>query len=138
LKSPSDAVVRARLLEPGDMASPVKPAYTLALTSPKWVRAHVNEVQLAHVRPDMPAAIMTDSHPDETISGLVGYISPVAEFTPKNIRNETLSNHSFYSVRILVDDLQNQLGLGIQPTFNIALDKAVPDTANRLSSAANK
>ncbi|HBP31734.1 MAG: efflux RND transporter periplasmic adaptor subunit [Advenella sp.] len=138
LKSPTNAVVRARLLEPGDMASPVKPAYTLALTSPKWVRAYVNEVQLGHVRPDMPAEIITDSHPDEKISGRVGYISPVAEFTPKNVQTEELRTSLVYEVRILVDDPQNRLRLGMPATVNIALDKAVPDTDSRLSSGANK
>ena len=42
LKAPVDAVVRSRLLEPGDMATPQRPVLTLALTQPKWVRVYVS------------------------------------------------------------------------------------------------
>jgi HlyD family secretion protein len=35
LRAPTDAVVRARLLEPGDMASPQRPVFTLAITQPQ-------------------------------------------------------------------------------------------------------
>ncbi|ENU47754.1 hypothetical protein F984_01170 [Acinetobacter nosocomialis NIPH 2119] len=38
LKSPVNAVVRARLQEVGDMTTAQKAVYTLALTDPKWVR----------------------------------------------------------------------------------------------------
>lgn len=138
LKSPTDAVVRARLLEPGDMASPSNSAYTLALTSPKWVRAYVNEVQLGHVKADMPATVITDSHPDESISGRVGYISPVAEFTPKNVQTEELRTSLVYEVRILVDDADNRLRLGMPATVNIALDDTVSDRDGKLAPGNRK
>lgn len=38
LKAPVDATVRSRLLEPGDMATPQRPVFALAVTQPKWVR----------------------------------------------------------------------------------------------------
>ncbi len=41
LYAPSDGVVENRILEPGDMASPTTPVYTIALPSPLWVRAYV-------------------------------------------------------------------------------------------------
>ncbi len=138
LESPTDAIVRARLLEPGDMASPSNSAYTLALTSPKWVRAYVNEVQLGHVKADMPATVITDSHPDESISGRVGYISSVAEFTPKNVQTEELRTSLVYEVRILVDDADNRLRLGMPATVNIALDDTVSDRDGKLAPGNRK
>src|SRR3569832_384266 len=36
--APTDGVIQNRILEPGDMASPQKPVFTLALTDPVWVR----------------------------------------------------------------------------------------------------
>ena len=138
LKAPTDAIVRARLLEPGDMASPAKPAYTLALTSPKWIRAYVNEIQLGHIKPDMAASVRTDSHPDEAIAGRIGYISPVAEFTPKNVQTEELRTSLVYEVRILVDDPQNRLRLGMPATVNISLDKAASGDGDTLSTGPGK
>ena len=65
LVTPVDAVVRARLLEPGDMATPQHAAFTLALDQPKWVRIWLAEPDLGHIRPGMTATVTTDNmqHP---------------------------------------------------------------------------
>ena len=83
LVSPTDAEVRSRLLEPGEMASPQRPIFNLAITDPKWIRAYVSETDLGRVHPGMKATISADGFPGRTFSGWVGFISPVAEFTPK-------------------------------------------------------
>jgi len=119
LKAPQDAVVRARLLEPGDMASPQRPAYTLAITDPKWVRVYVTEPQLGRLKPGQAAKVSTDSHPDQPIDGQVGYISSVAEFTPKNVETKELRTSLVYEVRVLVKDPQNRLRLGMPATVQI-------------------
>ena len=46
LRAPVASVVRSRLLEPGDMASPQRPVLALAVTSPKWARIYVDESSL--------------------------------------------------------------------------------------------
>jgi HlyD family secretion protein len=119
LKAPRDAVVRARLLEPGDMASPQRPAYTLAIYDPKWIRAYVSEADLGRIRMGMPAQVYTDSHPDQAIAGSIGYISSVAEFTPKSVQTESLRTSLVYEVRILVADPQDRLRLGMPATVYI-------------------
>lgn len=121
LTAPRAAVVRARLMEPGDLATPQRPAYTLALTSPKWVRAYVTETELGHIRPDQAARVSTDSHPDQPITGRVGYISSVAEFTPKSVQTEALRPGLVYEVRILLDDPEDRLRLGMPATVRIPL-----------------
>lgn len=122
LRAPIDAVVRARLMEPGDMASPQRPVFTLAITDPKWVRAYVTETQLGRVKPGMPATLSTDSHPGETLAGKVGYISSVAEFTPKTVQTEELRSSLVYEVRVLADDPQDRLRLGMPVTVRLSPD----------------
>ncbi len=112
LYSPADAVVSARLLEPGDMTSSAAPVLQLSLTSPKWVRAYVTEPQLGRIRYGMKADILTDSFPDP-VPGQVGYISPTAEFTPKSVQTEDLRTSLLYEVRIVADDAQDRLRLGM-------------------------
>ena len=46
----STRVVRSRLMEPGEMASPQRPVFSLAITDPKWVRAYVSETEPRHGR----------------------------------------------------------------------------------------
>jgi HlyD family secretion protein len=121
LKAPIDAVVRARLLEPGDMASPQRPAFTLAITDPKWVRAYVAEPDLGRVQPGQAASVTTDSQPNEAIAGKVGYISSVAEFTPKTVQTEELRSSLVYEIRVMVDDKQDRLRLGMPATVRLQL-----------------
>ena len=62
LKAPVDAVVRSRLLEPGDMATPQKPVFTLALTQPEvGPRLRDRDLTSGKVRPGMAARVTTDS-----------------------------------------------------------------------------
>ena len=124
LKAPVDGVVRSRLLEPGDMATPQRPVFALALTEPKWVRVYVSETDLGKVKPGMAARVTTDSHPDRPLEGKVGYISSVAEFTPKSVQTEELRTSLVYEVRVVVDDSGNVLRLGQPATVRIALDRA--------------
>lgn len=128
LKAPIDAVVRARLLEPGDMASPQRPAFTLAITDPKWVRAYVAEPDLGRVRAGQDARVSTDSQPGEAIAGKVGYISSVAEFTPKTVQTEELRSSLVYEIRVMVDDPQDRLRLGMPATVRLQLSPATGKT----------
>ncbi len=116
LTAPLDAVVRNRYLQPGDMASSAKPVFSLAIYSPKWVRAYVNETDLGKVKPGEQAFVMIDSYPDRKIPGQVGFISSVAEFTPKTVQTPDLRTNLVYEVRILVDDKDNVLRLGMPAT----------------------
>lgn len=120
LRAPVDAVVRSRLLEPGDMANPQKPVLSLALLHPKWVRAYVAEADLGRIKSGMAARVSTDSHPDQPISGRVGYISSVAEFTPKTVQTEELRTSLVYEVRVFVEDARDQLRLGMPATVRFA------------------
>ncbi len=119
LIAPADAFVRARILEVGDMASPQKPVYTLALTNPKWVRAYVNEVDLGKIQQGMRANIITDSSPSTPIEGQVGFISSNAEFTPKYIQTEELRTALVYEIRIYTQDPSNLLKLGMPVTVKL-------------------
>ena len=133
LKAPRAAVVRARLLEPGDMASPQRPAYTLAINDPKWVRAYVGEPQLGRLRPGMAASVSTDTDPAQPVAGRIGFIASVAEFTPKAVQTEELRTDLVYEIRVLVDDPQDRLRLGMPATVRIPLDDSAAPAAGKAS-----
>lgn len=116
LKSPAEAVVRSRLLEPGDMASASRPVFSLAVLSPKWVRAYVAETDLGRVSPGLAVSVFIDSFPDKGIPGTVGFISSVAEFTPKTVQTPDLRTALVYEIRIYVEDRDDVLRLGMPAT----------------------
>jgi HlyD family secretion protein len=112
LVAPVDAVVRARLMEPGEMAAPEKPVLSLAVINPKWVRAYVAEPDLGKLQTGMAASVTVDSFPDRQFQGWVGFVSPVAEFTPKTVQTAELRTSLVYEVRVFVKDPVDQLHLG--------------------------
>ncbi|MGD8842642.1 MAG: efflux RND transporter periplasmic adaptor subunit [Gammaproteobacteria bacterium] len=119
LYAPADGVIRNRLLEVGDMASPQKPVLSMALTDPVWVRAYLPETSLGKVAEGTPATVSTDSFPGKQYRGWVGYISPTAEFTPKNVETPDLRTRLVYQVRIYVCNPDNELRLGMPATVTI-------------------
>jgi HlyD family secretion protein len=121
LRAPSAAVVRTRLMEPGEMASPLKPVFSLAIIDPKWIRAYVSEPDLGFVQPGMPASVMVDSFPNQRFDGWVGFISPVAEFTPKAVQTPELRTSLVYEVRVFVKDPSDVLRLGMPATVYLPL-----------------
>lgn len=119
LYAPVDGTVRARLLEKGDMASPQRPVYTLAITDSKWIRAYITETELGRVKLGMKASVVMDSYPNEPIEGQVGFISSNAEFTPKYVQTEELRTSLVYEIRIYVKDATNKLKLGMPVTASL-------------------
>lgn len=119
LLAPADAIVRTRILEPGDMASPSQPVYALALTNPIWVRAYVDETDMGKLHPGQTAWITTDSFPDTRFKAWVGYISSSAEFTPKSVETPQLRTSLVYQVRVYVCNPGNKLRLGMPATVHI-------------------
>ncbi|MGM9540853.1 HlyD family efflux transporter periplasmic adaptor subunit [Anaerovibrio sp.] len=120
LQAPDDGVIRSRLLEAGDMASPAKPVFKLSLPGKKWVRAYVPETELGRIYEGQQARVYIDSQPGRAIEGQVGYISGTAEFTPKTVQTEELRTSLVYEVRVYVDDMDNVLRLGMPATVKIA------------------
>lgn len=131
LRAPVDGVVRARLLEVGDIASPLRPVYTLAITQPKWVRTYVPEARLSQLMPGMAATVTTDAQPNRSIAARLGYISSIAEFTPKTVQTEELRTSLVYEVRFMVDDPEDHLRLGMPASVHLRLN--APTSAQRMT-----
>jgi HlyD family secretion protein len=126
LRAPADGVVENRILEPGDLASPQKAVFTLALTEPLWVRTYVAEADLGRIRTGARAEIATDSFPDKRYRGWIGFISPTAEFTPKSVETREVRTALVYQVRAFVCDAANELRLGMPATVTVRIDQPLP------------
>ena len=131
LKAPSAGLIRTRILEPGAVVAANSPVLTLALADPLWCRAYVDEPQLGKLRLGLPARITTDSYPGKSYRGWVGYLSPVAEFTPKTVETPELRTSLVYQVRIYTCDPEHELRLGMPATVTLSLkDRERPPPAS--------
>jgi HlyD family secretion protein len=122
LRAPLDSVVSSRLMEPGEMASPQRPVFSLAIVDPKWVRTYVSEPDLGKARTGMRATVTVDSFPGRPFEGWIGFVSPVAEFTPKTVETTDLRTSLLYEVRVFVKDPGDDLPLGMPATVHLPLN----------------
>jgi HlyD family secretion protein len=126
LYAPANGVIQSRILEPGDMANPQAPVFTLALDNPLWVRAYLPEPEMGKVALGMRAWIVSDSFPGQRFQGWVGYISPVSEFTPKNVETTQLRSQLVYRIRIYACNPDHRLRLGMPATVLVPLQNNPP------------
>lgn len=119
IKAPSSGVILTRVREPGSIIQAGQPVYTLAVDDPVWVRTYVSEPDLGNLYPGQPALVYTDTRPDDPYEGQVGFISPQAEFTPKNVQTTQLRTDLVYRLRVIVDDPDLRLRQGMPVTVRI-------------------
>lgn len=124
LYAPTNGVIRNRILEPGDMASPQKPVFSLALDDPVWVRAYVPEPDLGKIRTGMKAEVTTDSFPGKQYPAWIGFVSPTAEFTPKTVETSEVRDKLVYEARVFVPNPQGELRLGMPAEVIVPLDQS--------------
>ncbi len=117
--APTDGIILTRIREPGTVVNPADPVYTLSVSSPVWIRAFVNEPELGKIHYGMAAEIYTDT--GRCYPGTIGFISPVAEFTPKTVETTQLRTDLVYRIRVYADNPDNQLVQGMPVTVKVKL-----------------
>lgn len=120
---PTNGTILSRIREPGSVVNPAEPVYILSVASPVWIRAYVNEPQLGNVYFGMTADIHTDTKNGPMYSGKIGFISPIAEFTPKTVQTTDLRTDLVYRLRIYVDNPDQMLKQGMPVTVKLNLPK---------------
>ena len=116
LKAPSDGIILTRAQEPGAILPAGATVFTVSLRRPVWVRAYVAEPELGRVYPGLGVSVFTDSNPKHPYRGKIGFVSPRAEFTPKNVETPELRTSLVYRVRIVVEDVDDVLRQGMPVT----------------------
>ena len=120
LISPSDGILLNRVEEAGAVVQNGQTIVILSLDTDVWIYVYVDEPDLGKLSPGGKVFIRTDSS-DKVYTGQIGYISPEAEFTPKNVETEKLRTDLVYRVRIIADAPDNGLRQGMPVTVTIPI-----------------
>jgi HlyD family secretion protein len=135
LVAPSGGIVAVRARELGAIVQAGQTVYTLALTDPVWIRAYVPQPRLGRIKPGMHVKLEIDSMPGKQYDGTVGFISPEAEFTPKNVQTEQLRDDLVYRIRVIARDPDNVFRQGMPVTVRVpAADAAANSEPGRKST----
>lgn len=124
--APEEGIIMIRVQEPGANVAKGQPVYTMAKTKPVWVRAYLNETDLGNIKYGQGVKVFTDTVDPKTgknreYKGQVGYISPVAEFTPKTVQSTDIRTNLVYRIRVYIYDIDEFLRQGMPVTIKVDL-----------------
>lgn len=113
VKAPISGVILEKYAETGELAVPGKPLYKMANTDNLILRVYVSGSQLTQVKVGKPVKVMIDATVGmREIQGIVEWVSPEAEFTPKIIQTREERVKLVYAVKIRVPN-DGSLKLGM-------------------------
>jgi len=105
--SPIDGVLTTRVAEPGEVLAPGATIAVLTDLTRPWLTVWIDEPNLSQVALGQSAVVTVDGS-DRTFEGTVSFISPVAEFTPKNVQTPEERAKLVFRVKI---ELENDEGI---------------------------
>ncbi|MGB7296134.1 MAG: efflux RND transporter periplasmic adaptor subunit [Candidatus Aminicenantales bacterium] len=122
--SPTAGIVTHKAREPGEFVAPGTTLLTIADLDDVHLNIYITEVDLGRVRLGQRAEVEIDSYPEHVFSGTVIFISPEAEFTPKNVQTREERVKLVYRVKIEIPNPEGILKPGMPADALISTDGA--------------
>jgi len=110
--SPVAGIVTQKLAEAGELTAPGAPLVVVTDLDHAWANLFVPEPLIPRLRIGQPAAVHTDAG-GEGIQGTVTFISPRAEFTPRNVQTAEERSKLVYRIKVSVDNASGVLKPGM-------------------------
>ena len=120
--SPCRGIVSEKYIEPGELVSVGSVLLSIIDLQDMWIMAYVSEKNLGKVKLGQPAAVSVDSFPGRTFPGKIIFISPEAEFTPKNIQTKEERVKLVYGVKVKLQNSEELLKPGMPADVTIAAE----------------
>ncbi len=113
LTAPRAGIVSQRLLHLGEMAAPGSAVYHVVNLDQMTLTVYVREDQIGKIKIGARADVKVDSFPGRVFAGTVSFVSPQAEFTPKNIATKDQRVTQVFAVKISVANSDGVLKPGM-------------------------
>ncbi len=113
LKSPRSGTVVERMLHKGELAAPGAPLLQIADLDNVELVVYIPESKIGRVKLGQEVEVTVDSYPGRVFIGEVVYISPRAEFTPKNVQTKEERVNTVFGVKVKVPNEDHALKAGM-------------------------
>lgn len=119
--SPLNGFIVKKFVEPGETVTPMSSLVKISDLSKVELVIYVSEVELGKIKLGQKAVITVDTYPDRTYEGTVTYISPEAEFTPKNVQTKDERTKLVFAVKVEVPNKDFDLKPGMPADAEVSL-----------------
>jgi HlyD family secretion protein len=123
LKSPVSGVVTQKLVDVGEILVPRAAVVVITDLDHAWANVYVDEPAVPGLRLGQPATVFTDAG-GPGIPGTVTFISPKAEFTPRNVQTAEERSKLVYRIKVTVDNRKGILKQGMPVEAELGLQTA--------------
>ncbi len=113
VQSPINGVIVDKFFEKGETVTQMSSLFKVSDLSTVDLVIYVSEEELGRVKLGQKADVSVDAYPDKNYPGKVIYISPEAEFTPKNIQTKDERTKLVFAVKIRIDNPKYELKPGM-------------------------
>jgi HlyD family secretion protein len=113
VSAPAAGTVSTRAFEPGETVAPGATLATIAKLDTVNLMIYVTALELARVKNGQTAQVSIDAYRDRTFTGTVVFISPQAEFTPKNVQTKEDRVKQVFGVKLSVANPGRELKPGL-------------------------
>jgi len=111
LVAPVGGVVTARLVDPGEIVAPRAPVVVLTDLDHAWANVYVDEPVVPRLRLGQKVPLVTDA--GQRLEGTITFISPKAEFTPRNVQTADERSKLVYRIKVTADNRDGILKPGM-------------------------
>ena len=120
--TPVAGVVTQALADAGEMIAPRMPLMIVTDLDRAWVNLFVLEPLIPRVMLGQAADVLTDA--GGKVTGKVTFISPQAEFTPRNVQTPDERSKLVYRIKVAVDNRDGTLKQGMPVDAELTLPAA--------------
>jgi HlyD family secretion protein len=119
LRSPLAGIVTSKLVDAGEMVAPRAPMVVVTELDKAWANVYVDEPIVPRLRLGQKATVITDA--DQRLEGTITFISPRAEFTPRNVQTAEERSKLVYRIKVSVDNREGILKVGMPVEVELTL-----------------
>ena len=111
VKAPIGGVVTSKLVDAGEIIAARTPIVVISDLDHAWANVYVDEPVVPQLRLGQAATLVTDA--GQRLAGTVTFISPRAEFTPRNVQTADERSKLVYRIKVTVDNRDGVLKPGM-------------------------
>jgi HlyD family secretion protein len=111
LNSPVAGIVTAKLADAGETIAPRTPVVAITDLDHAWANVYVDEPVVPRLRLGQAVPLITDA--GQRLQGSITFISPKAEFTPRNVQTAAERSKLVYRIKVSADNREGVLKPGM-------------------------
>ena len=111
LTSPVAGIVTSKLVDAGEVVAPRTPVVVVTDLDHAWANVYVDEPVVPRLRLGQKVFLITDA--GQRLEGTITFISPKAEFTPRNVQTADERSRLVYRIKVSTDNKDGVLKTGM-------------------------